>query len=69
MLKKMKPKIKIVKKATAFKGYAASYEIEIVGYNSPIIQLTETRKAIKHHISSILKVMKGLKFVETLKIT
>ena len=68
-VKIMKPKIKIVKKATAFKSYAASYEINIIGSNFPLLQLTKTRNVIKNHIKNILKVMKGLKFVETLKIT
>ena len=40
---------KITKIKSAFQGYAASYEIEIVSGTSPIIQLNKTRKTIKKH--------------------
>ena len=66
---KQKRKIKINEKAKALKGYTKSFEIRIINNKDPLKQLQSTRKGIKFHIESILKSMKGLKFVETLKIT
>ena len=66
---KQKRKIKINEKAKALKGYTKSFEIGIKNNKDPLKQLQNTRKGIKFHIESILKSMKGLKFVETLKIT
>ena len=66
---KQKRKIKINEKAKALKGYTKSFEIGIKNNKDPLKQLQSTRKGIKFHIESILKSMKGLKFVETLKIT
>ena len=51
------------------KGYTQSFEIGINNNKDPLAQLQNTRKAIEYHISSILKSMKGLKFVETLRVT
>ena len=66
---KQKRKIKINEKAKALKGYTKSFEIGIKNNKDPLKQLQSTRKGIKFHMESILKSMKGLKFVETLKIT
>ena len=35
----------------------------------PLMQLQNTRKAVAYHITNALTSMKGLKFVETLKVT
>ena len=43
--------------------------ISIKNNKDPLVQLQNTRKAIEHHIRNILESMKGLKFVETLKMT
>ena len=51
------------------KGYTKSYEIGIKNDKDPLVQLQNTRKAITDHISNQLESMKGLKFVETLKVT
>ena len=67
-MKQQKPSIKIEEVANALKGYTKSYEISINNNKDPLIQLQNTRKAIKHHITSLIGSMKGLKFVETLKI-
>ena len=61
--------IKIKQVAKALKGYTKSFETSIKNNKDPLAQLQNTRKAIEHHISNILKSMKGLKFVETLKVT
>ena len=66
---KQKRKIKINEKAKALKGYTKSFEIVIKNNKDPLKQLQSTRKGIKFHIESILKSMKGLKFVENLKVT
>ena len=66
---KQKRKIKINEKAKALKGYTKSFEIRIINNKDPLKQLQSTRKGIKSHIESILKSMKGLKFVENLKVT
>ena len=66
---KQKRKIKINEKAKALKGYTKSFEIGIKNNKDPLKQLQSTRNGIKFHIESILKSMKGLKFVENLKVT
>ena len=59
--------IKLMDKA--LKGYAKSYQISVKNNKDPLAQLQNTRKDIEDHIVNILKSMKGLKFVETLKVT
>ena len=66
---KQKRKIKINEKAKALKGYTKSFEIGIKNNKDPLKQLQSTRIGIKANIESILKSMKGLKFVENLKVT
>ena len=63
------PKTKIEQKAEAMKGYTNSYEINILNKKDPLEQLKNTSKALENHIWTILDSKKGLKFVETLKIT
>ena len=63
------PRTKIEQVAKAMKGYTKSFEISIKNNKDPSAQLQNTRKAIEHHIRNILESMKGLKFVETLKVT
>ena len=53
----------------ALRGYTKSYEIFIMNNKDPLIQLKNTRISIANHIKKILKLMKGLKFVETIKVT
>ena len=67
MKKHLKTNIKQVDKA--LKGYTKSFEIGIINNKDPLIQLQNTRKDIEHHISNIIESMKGIKFVETLKVT
>ena len=63
------PRTKIEQAAKALKGYTKSFEIGIKNNKDPLAQLQNTRKATEYHIVSILTSMKGLKFVETLKVT
>ena len=63
------PRTKIEQVDKALKGYTKSYEIGIKNDKDPLAQLQNTRKAIEYHIIKILTSMKGLKFVETLRVT
>ncbi|KAL9959301.1 hypothetical protein ACROYT_G032614 [Oculina patagonica] len=63
------PRTKIEQVAKAMKGYTKSFEIGIKNNKDPLLQLQNTRKAIEYHIIKTLVSMKGIKFVETLKIT
>lgn len=63
------PRTKIEEVDKALKGYTKSFEISIKNNKDPLAQLQNTRKAIEYRIISILATMKGLKFVETLKIS
>ena len=60
---------KIEETNRALKGYTKSFEINIKYYKDRLNQMQNTRSAVKHHINTLLNEMKGLKFVETLKIT
>ena len=53
----------------ALKGYTKSYEISIKSDQDPLAQMQNTRKAIEHRVINLLNEMKGLKYVETLKVT
>ena len=63
------PRTQINQVDKALKGYTKSYEIGIKNNKDPLEQLQNTRSAVKHHINALLDEIKGLKFVETLKIT
>ena len=63
------PRTRIEEVAKALKGYTKSFEIDIKNNKDPLAQLQNTRKAIENHIISLIRSMKGLKFVETLKLT
>ena len=63
------PRTKIEQTDKALKVYTKSYEISIKNNKDPLVQLNNTQKAVAHHIISVLTSMKGLKFIETLKVT
>ena len=63
------PRTKIPEVATALKGYTNSFEIGIKDKKDPLQQLQNTRLAVERYIESLLTSMKGLKFVETLRVT
>ena len=63
------PRTKIEQVDKALKGYTKSFEIGIKNNKDPLAQLQNTRLAIEYHIIKILTSMKGLKFVETLRVT
>ena len=51
------------------KGYTKSFEICIKNQKAPLAQMQKTRKAIEYHINNMLPSMKGVKYIETLKVT
>ena len=53
----------------ALKGFTKSFEIGIKNNKDPLPQMQNTRKAIEHRVITLLNEMKGLKYVETLKVT
>ena len=63
------PRTKIEQTNKALKGYTKSYEISIKNNKDPLAQMQNTRKAIEHRVITLLNEMKGLKYVETLKVT
>ena len=63
------PRTKIEEVDKALKGYTKSFEISIKNNKDPLAQLQNTRLAIEHHIIKILTSMKGLKVVETFRVT
>ena len=63
------PRTKIEPVDKALKGYIKSFEISIKNNKDPLAQLQNTRKATAYHLISILTSMKGLKFIETLKVS
>ena len=63
------PRTKIEQTDKALKGYTKSYEISIKNNKDPLAQMQNTRKTIEHHVITLLNEMKGLKYVETLKVT
>ena len=69
IMKQRKPSIKIVPTAKALRGHVESFTINIINNKDPLLQLQKTRKAINNHIIKILTSKKGLKFIETLKVT
>ena len=53
----------------ALKGFTKSFEIGIKNNKDPLAQMQNTRKAIEQRVITSLDEMKGLKYVETLKVT
>ena len=53
----------------ALKTYTKSFVIQIVDKNDPIIQLNKTIKGVEFLLKDQLHVMKGIKHIETLKLT
>ena len=60
--------LRIIKTNQAFKGYAISYEIEIVEKKDPILQLEASKSSIKDLFSDILNETKGFKYQTTVKV-
>ena len=63
------PRTVIEQTDKALKGFTKSYNINVKNKKDPLVQLQNTRKAVANHIENMLISMKGLKFVETIKVT
>ena len=63
------PRTKVKQVDQALKGFTKSFEINIIDEQDPLVQLKKTRRKLGFYIKNILESMKGLKFVETLKVT
>ena len=58
--------VKITKREHAFKGYASTYNVEILNSFNPELELKDTESAIKSKLIELLTQLKGFKFVTTL---
>ena len=61
------PKIKELNQA--LKGHAKSYGIEVQDNLNPLNHFTKNKALVESHLESLLKDMKGFKFIETLDVT
>ena len=61
------PKIRELNKA--LKGHAKSYGIELQDNLNPLNHFKKTKALVESHLESLLKDMKGFKFIETLEVT
>ena len=61
------PKIKELNQA--LKGHAKSYGIELQDNLNPLNHFTKTKELVESHLESLLKDMKGFKFIEPLEVT
>ena len=53
--------LSVVKKSSAFKGYARRYEVEILEPKDPLVQLEASKSNIKGLFKDLLNEMKGFK--------
>ena len=53
----------------ALKGHAKSYGIELQDILNPLNHFTKIKALVESHLESLLKDMKGFKFIETLEVT
>ena len=60
--------LSVIKTNQAFKGYAMSYKIEIIGKKDPIAQLEASTLSIKDLFSNLLNEAKGFKYQITVKV-
>ena len=62
----MKKNVKITKRKHAFKGFASTYNVEILNSFHPELQLEDIESAIKSKLIELLTQLKGFKFVTAL---
>ena len=62
------PRTIIKQTDNALKGFTTSFEIGVKNNKDPLAQMQNTRKAIEQGVINLLDKMKGLKYVETLKV-
>ena len=58
--------VKITKRKDAFKGFASTYNVEILNSFNPELQLKDTESAIKSKLIELLTQLKSFKLVKTL---
>ena len=58
--------VKITKQPHAFKGYASTYDVEIMNSFNPKLQLKDTESAIKSKLAELLSELRSFRFVATL---
>ena len=63
------PSSKIRELNQALKGHAKSYGIELQDNLNLLNHFTKTKALVESHLESLLKDMKGFKFIETLEVT
>ena len=63
------PASKIRELNQALKGHAKSYGIELQDKLNPLNHFTKTKALVESHLESLLKDMKGFKFIEMLEVT
>ena len=63
------PSSKIKELNRALKGHAKSYGIELQDNLNPLNHFTKTKALVESHLESLLKDMKGFKFIESLEVT
>ena len=61
-----KKNINITKREHVFKGYARTYNVEILNSSNPELQLKNTESAIKSKLIKLLTQLRSFKFVTTL---
>ena len=62
----MKKNTKIATQEHCFKGYASTYNVEILNSFNPELELKDTESAIKSKLIELLTQLKSFKFVATL---
>ena len=60
--------LSVIKTDQAFKGYAMSYKVEIIGKKDPIVQLEASKSSIKNLFSDLLNELKGFKYQITVEV-
>ena len=59
-------KYKNKKREHAFKGLASTYNVEVLNFFSPELQLEDIESAIKNKLKKLLSELRGVKFMTTL---
>ena len=64
-----KVRLNIRKLDQALENFTRSYEVPVIANKNPLIQLNRTRNGIYERMLKTLRAMKGMKMLETIKIT
>ena len=60
--------LSVIKTDQAFKGYAMSYNVEIIEKKDPIVQLEASKLSIKNLLNNLLNKLKGFKYEITVEV-